>query len=216
MFCTNFLRFHFKQKNIISNLESNINIKEIDEDSLQNWRFLEIKAVCSFPEESVGRSQYQPEVILFKELLSSLGDFVKNIYYYHESKSFHKILTMLAGTYRSTTDMKFDAIVKQILIPTKQIWDDLCKKMKNGSISVCELETYCFCEFSNDQLYGELVAMNKGRKDHWVKERITQLDRFRMFSKTLSIARLLLDAKEKYNINGMFENLEIIANSVRM
>lgn len=216
MHCTNFLMFHFKRKIIFSNLESNINIKEIDEDSLQNWRFLEIKAVCSFPEESVGRSQYQPEIILFKELLSSLGDFVKNIYYYHESKSFHKILAMLAGTYRSTPDMKFDDIVKQILIPTKQTWDDLCTKMKNGSISVRELEKYCFCEFSNDQLYGELVAMNKGRKDHWVKERITQLDRFRMFSKTLSIARLLLDAKEKYTINGMFENLEIIANSVRM
>lgn len=183
---------------------------------MQNWRSFEIKAVCCFPEESIGCSQYQTEVILFRELLLSLGDFVKNIYNYHESKSFHKILTIFAETYRNTPDLKFDDVVNKILIPTKQIWDDLCKKMRNGSISVCEIEKFCFNEFSESELYGELVAMNRGRKDNWVKERITQLDRFRMFSKTLSIARLLLDVKEKYNINGLFENLEIIANSVRI
>lgn len=200
---------------IFSNIGSSINITEIDEDSLQNLRFFAIKDVCSFPEESVGRSQYQPEVILFKELLSSLGDFNKNIYYYYESRSFHKVLRIHAGKYRNTPDMKFDDIVKQILVPTKQVWDDLCVKMKDGSISVRELEKFGFCEFSKDQLYGEFAAMNKGRKDDWVNERIAQLDRFRMFSKTLSIARLLLDVKEKYNIIGMFENLNIIANSVR-
>lgn len=183
---------------------------------MQNWRFFEIKAVCSFPDESIGCSQYQTEVILFKEFLIRLGDFVKNIYNYHESKSFHKILTIFAKTYRNTADLKFDDVVNKILIPTKQTWDDLCTKMRNGSISVREIEKYCFSEFSDDQLYAELVAMNRGRKDTWVKERITQLHRFRMFSKTLSIARLLLDVKEKYNINGVFENLELIANSVRI
>lgn len=183
---------------------------------MQNWRFYEIKAVCFFPEESVGWNQYQPKVILFKELLLSLGDFVKNIYNYHESISFHTILTILAVTYRNTPDLKFDDVVNKILLPTKQIWDDLCTKMRNGSISVREIEKFCFSEFSDEQLLAELVAMNRGRKDNRVKERITQLQRFRMFSKTLSIARLLLDVKEKYNINGIFENLEVIANSVRM
>lgn len=37
-----------------------------------------------------------------------------------------------------------------------------------------------------------------------------------MFLKILLIVRFLFDVKEKYNINGMFENLEIIVNLVRM
>lgn len=49
---------------------------------------------------------------MFKELFLSLGDFVKNIYYYYESKLFYKILVMFVGIYRSMLDMKFDDIVK--------------------------------------------------------------------------------------------------------
>lgn len=196
--------------------DSNIKITEIDEDILQNWRFYEIGAVCFIPEEIVGWIQYQPDIILFKDLLSSLADFVGNIYNYNESKSFHKLLAKLAGTFRNTPDLKFDDVMNKILMPTKQIWDDLCNKMKNGFISVLEIETHCFGEYSDEQLYGELVAMNRGRKDNWVNERIDQLHRFRMFSKTVSVARLFLDVKEKYNVCGSFQNLELIANSVRL
>lgn len=196
--------------------ESDIKITEIDEDILQNWRLYDIGAVCWIPEESFGWNQYQPDIILFKNLLSSLTGFVENIYNYHGSKSFHKLLSNLAGTFRNTPELKFDDVMNKIVMPTKQIWDELCKKMKNGSISVLEIETYCFGEYSDEQLYGELVAMNRGRKDSWVQERIDQLHRFRMFSKTVSVARLFLDVKEKYDVWGDFENLELIANSVRL
>lgn len=87
--------------------------------------------------------------------------------------------------------------------------------MKKGSISVCEIEKYRFNDLNNDdELYDELVAMNRGIKEDWIRERITQLQRFRMFSKTVSVAKLLLKLREEYDIDGSFENLELIAKSV--
>lgn len=117
---------------------------------------------------------------------------------------------------KKTADLKFDDVIDIILGPTKNTWDELCSKIKDGSISVREIEKYCFNEFSNDELYKELVAMNGGRKEDWIKDRITQLKRFQMFSKTVSVAKLLLDVRDKYEIDGPFENLELIAKSVRL
>lgn len=117
---------------------------------------------------------------------------------------------------KKTADLKFDDVIDIILGPTKNTWDELCSNIKDGSISVREIENYCFNEFSNDELYKELVAMNGGRKEDWIKDRITQLKRFQMFSKTVSVAKLLLDVRDKYEIDGPFENLELIAKSVRL
>lgn len=117
---------------------------------------------------------------------------------------------------KKTADLKFDDVIDIILGPTKNTWDELCSKIKDGSISVREIEKYCFIEFSNNEVYKELVAMNGGRKEDWIKDRITQLKRFQMFSKTVSVAKLLLDVRDKYEIDGPFENLELIAKSVRL
>lgn len=117
---------------------------------------------------------------------------------------------------KKTADLKFDDVIDIILGPTKNTWDELCSKIKDGSISVREIEKYCFNEFSNNEMYKELVAMNGGRKEDWIKDRITQLKRFQMFSKTVSVAKLLLDVRDKYEIDGPFENLELIAESVRL
>lgn len=117
---------------------------------------------------------------------------------------------------KKTADLKFDDVIDIILGPTKNTWDELCSKIKDGSISVREIEKYCFNEFNNNEMYKELVAMNGGRKEDWIKDRITQLKRFQMFSKTVSVAKLLLDVRNKYEIDGPFENLELIAKSVRL
>lgn len=117
---------------------------------------------------------------------------------------------------KKTADLKFDDVIDIILGPTKNTWDELCSNIKDGSISVREIEKYCFNEFSNNEVYKELVAMNGGRKEDWIKDRITQLKRFQMFSKTVSVAKLLLDVRDKYEIDGPFENLELIAKSVRL
>lgn len=117
---------------------------------------------------------------------------------------------------KKTADLKFDDVIDIILGPTKNTWDELCSKIKDGSISVREIEKYCFNEFSNNEVYKELVAMNGGRKEDWIKDRITQLKRFQMFSKTVSVAKLLLDVRDKYEIDGPSENLELIAKSVRL
>lgn len=116
---------------------------------------------------------------------------------------------------KKTADLKFDDVIEIILGPTKNTWDELCSKIKEGSISVREIEKYCFNEFNKDELYKELVAMNGGRKEEWIKDRISQLQRFQMFSKTVSVAKLLLDVRDEYEIDGPFENLELIAESVR-
>lgn len=52
------------------------------------------------------------------------------------------------------------------------IWDEICIKMKIGLIFVCEIEKYCFNDFNDDELYDELVLMNRGRKENWIKDRI--------------------------------------------
>lgn len=117
---------------------------------------------------------------------------------------------------KKTANLKFDDVIDTILRPTKNTWDELCSKIKEGSISVREIEKYCFNDFNDDELYKELVAMNGGRKEDWVKDRITQLQRFRMFSKTVSVAKLLLNVRDEYEIDGPFENLELIAKSVRL
>lgn len=44
--------------------------------------------------------------------------------------------------------------------------------MKIGFIFVCEIEKYCFNDFNDDKLYDELVVMNRGRKEKWIKDRI--------------------------------------------
>lgn len=188
---------------------------EIDESTLQNWRSLEIGKVCAIPEESGGFGQYQPDVFLFSDLLSKLDFIVKNIFCYNESKTFHSILKNTAKLHRKSADFQFDDVIGTILIPTTDTWDEICIKMKKGSISVCEIENYRFNDFNDDELYDELVAMNRGRRDDWIKDRITQLQRFRMFSKTVSVAKLLLKVRDEYDIDGSFENLELIAKSVK-
>lgn len=191
---------------------------EIDERTLQSWKLFEIGKVCAIPEESGGFGQYQPDVILFSDLLSKLDFIVKNIFCYNESKTFHKILKNTAKLHRKSADFQFDDVIDTILIPTTDTWNKICIKMKKGSISVCEIEKYRFNDLNNDdnddELYDELVAMNRGIKEDWIRERITQLQRFRMFSKTVSVAKLLLKLREEYDIDGSFENLELIAKSV--
>lgn len=194
--------------------DGNIRFMDLEETITQNWHQLEIGKVFKIPEESVEFDQYQPDVILYGELLSNLAYIENNIFCYDESKSFHDILKRKAQMYKNPTVLNFDDVIKKVLIPAKETMDDLCKKIENGSISVCEIEKYSIREFSEAELYTELIAMNRGSKDEWINERIAQLQRFRMFSKTVLIAKLLLDIKNEFEIDGSFENLELIANSV--
>jgi hypothetical protein len=170
--------------------------------------------MCSIPEQSIGWNQYQPEVTLFRDLLTHLKTFVTNIYFYHDSKSFHKILRLVARKYRNAQDFGFDDVVEKILLHTQSIWNNLCEKIEQGTISVKEIEEYHFNEFSDDQLHAEFVAMNRGKKPRWIRERITQLQRFRQFSKTVAVAKLIVGVRERYDIKGSFQHLEMIANSV--
>jgi hypothetical protein len=183
---------------------------KIDEDTLRNWKLMEIGHACKVPEQSVGLSQYQPVVRLFTDIRSSLATFIPNIYFYNVSKSFHKILKLEARKYRNSQDDVMD----EILMHTQSIWDDLCVKIKEGTISVKEVEEYRFNEFSDEQLNAEFVAMNRGKKPRWIRERITQLQRFRKFSKTVAVAKLIVDVQERYDIKGSFQHVELIANSV--
>lgn len=185
-----------------------------EESLTQNWHQLEIGKIFKIPEESLESDQYHPDFILYGELLSNLTYIENNISCYDESKSFHDILKRKAQSFRTPTVLNFDDVMKEILIPAKETMGDLCKQIENGFISVLEIEKLSLSEFSEAELCTELIAMNRGRKDEWVNERIAQLQRFRMFSKTVSIAKLLLDMKNEYDIDGSFENLELIANSV--
>lgn len=185
-----------------------------EESLTQNWHQLEIGKIFKIPEESLESDQYHPDFILYGEFLSNLTYIENNISCYDESKSFHDILKRKAQSFRTPTVLNFDDVMKEILIPAKETMGDLCKQIENGSISVLEIEKLSLSEFSEAELCTELIAMNRGRKDEWVNERIAQLQRFRMFSKTVSIAKLLLDMKNEYDIDGSFENLELIANSV--
>lgn len=69
-------------------------------------------------------------------------------------------------------DLKFDDVIEIIFGLIKNIWDEFCFKIKEGFIFVCEIEKYCFNEFNKDELYKELVVMNGGRKEEWIKDRI--------------------------------------------
>lgn len=175
---------------------------------------MEIGKVFKIPEEILEFDQYQPEFILYGELLSNLTYIENNISCYDESKSFHDILKHKAQSFKTPTVLNFNDVIKGVLIPAKETMDDLCKQIENGSISVREIENFSLREFSEAELCTELIAMNRGSKDEWINERIAQLQRFRMFSKTVLIAKLLLDIKNEFEIDGSFENLELIANSV--
>lgn len=188
-------------------------IMVVDEKELQNLRLSKINDVCLIPEETVGWQQYKPEITIFRDLLFKFDFLVKNIFFCDESKSFHKILEMKANK-KNNLDMEDEDLVHNVLKSAKDIWDELCNKMKTGYISICETEKYRFNKFSDEELYQELVAMNRGRKEDWIKERVSQLQRFRMFTKTVSVAKLFLDVQKRYNFDGSFRNLELIANSV--
>lgn len=184
----------------------------LDERTLQNWQLSRINEVCLIPKDTVGWQQYTPEITIFRDLLSKFDFLVKNIFFCDESKSFHKILEMRAN--KKYLDMEDEDLAQNVLKSAKSIWDELCNKMKTGNISICEIEKYRFNKFSDEELYKELVAMNRGGKEDWIKERITQLQRFRMFTKTVTVAKLFLDVQNRHNFDGSFRNLEIIANSV--
>lgn len=175
---------------------------------------MEIGKVFKIPKESVESDQYQPNFILYGELLSNLTYIENNISCYDESKSFHDILKRKAKSFKTPAVLDFYDVIKRVLIPAEETMDDLCKQIENGSISVREIEKFSLREFSEAELCTELVAMNRGSKGEWINERIAQLQRFRMFSKTVLIAKLLLDIKNEFEIDGSFENLELIANSV--
>lgn len=187
---------------------------DIENSLKQNWHQLEIGKVFKIPEEILEFDQYHPEFILYGELLSNLTYIENNISCYDESKSFHDILKYKAQSFKTPTVLNFNDVIKRVLIPAKETMDDLCKQIEKGSISVREIENFSLREFSEAELCTELIAMNRGSKDEWINERIAQLQRFRMFSKTVLIAKLLLDIKNEFEIDGSFENLELIANSV--
>ena len=201
---------------VFSTVECNIEILEIDKGTLENWQLMAIKDVCCIPEELVTEGQYQPKITLFQDLFSKMESIIKNVIFYNESKTFHRILKMIARKNKDMPKMGCADVMQHILNPTKDTWSELCKKMKNGLISIRETEKYRFYELSEEDLYSELVTMNRGVKDRWIPERIHQLRRFKMLSNTLSVSNLLLRVKERYNVPGSFKNLELIANPVRI
>lgn len=69
-------------------------------------------------------------------------------------------------------DIEFDDVIDKIFLLIKNIWDEFCIWIKNGFIFVREIENYCFSNFIDEELYVELVVMNRGRKDNWINERI--------------------------------------------
>lgn len=194
--------------------ESGIQIGEIDDAKLESWSLNPIKSVCSLPEETPIASQYKPDVTLFKDVLLKLQFITKDILIHHKSKTFLEVLKQTSKIHRDSKELQFDGVVQEILKPTKDTWDDLCKEMKEGSIIIHDIENYHFHEYGDEELFEELKLMNRGIMEDWINERKIQLQRFKMFSKTVSTAKRLLDVKKKCRVSGSFEKLELISTSV--
>lgn len=132
----------------------------------------------------------------------------------NESKTFHNVLKKTAEEYRNTPNLGLDGVIQIILKPSKQKWEVLGQKLKAGSISIYDIEKYCFHELHDDDMIREFIVMNKQKTEKWIGERIIQLQRFKRSLNTVTAARTLLEVKEKCNIFGSFTNLELIANLV--
>lgn len=151
---------------------------------------------------------------MFKDVRLKLQFIIEDISIHYKSKTFHEVLKQTSKEHRDSKELQFDGVVQEILKPTKDTWDDLCKEMKAGSIIIHDIENYHFHECGDREMFDELKLMNMGIQEDWINERIIQLQRFKMFSKTVSTAKLLLDVKEKCRVSGSFEKLELISNSV--
>lgn len=187
---------------------------EIDQGTLENWHLLTIKELCCIPEEFVSEEQYQPKLLLFQELISNKEFIIEDVHFLNKSKTFHKILKIKANKNKGVQNVGYTDVIQHILKPTKDTWCDLCIKIKDGSISIHETEKYCLYELSAEELYLELIAMNRGVNGHWIQERIDHLQRLKMCLNTVFVSSLLMEVKERYHVPGSFENLKFIANSV--
>lgn len=185
-----------------------------DEDKLDCWKDLPIKEMFSFSTEYVEASLYTPDVILFRELFLNLQVMIADISILNESKTFHNVLKKTAEEYRNTPNLGFDGVIQKILKPSKEKWDDLGQKLKMASISIDDIEKYCFHELHDDDMIQEFIVINRRKNEKWMRERIVQLKRFKRSLNTVTVARPLLEVKERCNIFGSFKNLELIAHLV--
>lgn len=131
-----------------------------------------------------------------------------------ESKTFHNVLKKTAEKYGCEPNLGLDGVIQNILKPSKEKWEDLGQKLKAGSISFYDIEKYCFHELHDDDMIREFIVMNRRKTEKWIGERIIQLQRFKRSLNTVTVAKPLLEVKERCNIIGSFTNLELIANLV--
>ncbi|XP_078327262.1 E3 ubiquitin-protein ligase rnf213-alpha-like isoform X2 [Crassostrea virginica] len=183
---------------------------------LENWRKMTLEDICDIPAQMPDCLMYIPALKVFSEVLKEpVKGFVTGISFYKQSKTFR---TVLDKERQSKTKMQvqgysFMEVLTNILIPSQARWDGYCNKLVDGSITIEDIVTLRLDKVNDNELTKEFTAMNRGSKKPWIENRIAEFRRFKCFTQSVEIAKLLKEIQVANDIGGNFQFVELIRRS---
>ena len=184
---------------------------------LENWTKMTLEDICDIPAQMPDCLMYIPALKVFSEVLKEpVKGFVTGISFYKQSKTFR---TVLDKERQSKTKMQvqgysFMEVLTNILIPSQARWDGYCNKLVDGSITIEDIVTLRLDKVNDNELTKEFTAMNRGSKKPWIENRIAEFRRFKCFTQSVEIAKLLKEIQVANDIGGNFQFVELIRRSV--
>ncbi|XP_061196022.1 E3 ubiquitin-protein ligase rnf213-alpha-like [Saccostrea echinata] len=187
------------------------------ETVLQNWKKMKLEDICVIPKQMSDFAMYTPRLKVFTEILEEpVKSFVKCISFYKQSKTFQTVIKSVSK--QQSGEMKnydFFELFEEVLNPAKDMWEEYCTSLENGTITIRDIETLQLHKVDDSSLQKEFTAMNRGSKKPWIKNRIDEFRRYKCFSRSVETAGLLKEIQSTNNIEGNFDSVELIERSDR-
>ncbi len=148
------------------------------------------------------------------EMLEPLGK-LKDIHLFQKLwKEFgHRAVSELAHN----EQLSFEDVAKDIWIPTLRECRHLYRELKSGSITFSELDdNFGDCYRDNESLGQELKGLAKAQGDahQWISATLEKIQQYHILDQYREGAEVMLQMKDKFNLSGDFEVLEVLAKSV--
>ena len=180
--------------------------------------------------------QYTPETATQKDAIStevtclSLDDCVEEMlvsmvtYKLNVSQVFDLLWTQHGNTVLHTKqqdtkseELTLVEVATQVWLPAKQHYDDLCKSIEDGSISLNAVDNFLHVYVGRyHELQEEFQLMCSASHDKtWIKGRVRQVMQYHQLGQGCECATLLMAAKKAFDLTDDFPAIEAIINAVR-
>ena len=112
--------------------------------------------------------------------------------------------------------LSLDDVVAEVWLPVTQHYDDLCTRVQNGSVTLGEVDNFLSAYVGHyPDLEHEFQLMCQPTSDaSWIKQRVYQVQQYHELDQCCRGARLIMEARQAFELTGDFAVLETIVRAV--